>query len=116
MRSDVVPLRQKAEFPPAPKGLSAAMRTWWAETVRTFELETHHLRLLQRAAETWDLAEAALKVIRKQGSSYQDRFGQPRERPAAATWRASVTLFKSLLRELQLDAAPEPLRNPRLHC
>ena len=113
MTSDVVPIRKAADFPPAPKGLSAAMRTWWAETVRTYELESHHLRLLQRAAESWDLAEAALKVIRKQGASYNDRFGQPRERPEATTWRASVTLFKSLLRELQLDAgAPEPPRSP----
>ncbi|MCH8817924.1 MAG: hypothetical protein IIC92_09395 [Chloroflexi bacterium] len=90
------------------------MKTWWDEIVRTYELETHHLRLLQRAAETWDLAEAALKVIRKRGASYEDRFGQPRERPEATTWRANVTLFKSLLRELQLDAAPEPPRSPRL--
>ena len=113
MSADVVPLRKAAEFPTAPKGLSPVMKTWWAEIVRTYELESHHLRLLQRAAESWDLAEAALTVIRKQGSSYQDRFGQPRERPEATTWRTSVTLFKSLLRELQLDAgSPEPPRSP----
>ena len=90
------------------------MKTWWDEIVRMYELESHHLRLLQRAAELWDMAEAALKVLRKHGSSYEDRFGQPRERPEATTWRASVTLFKSLMRELRFDHAPEPPRSPRL--
>ena len=114
MSVDAIFIRQMADFPPPPKGLSAAMKRWWDEIVRTYELEAHHLRLLQRAAETWDLAEAALKVIRKRGASYEDRFGQPRERPEATAWRANVTLFKSLVRELLLDAAPDPPRSPRL--
>ena len=114
MSVDVVPIRKAADFPPAPKGLSAAMRTWWAETVRTFELEAHHLRLLQHAAESWDMAEVAHKVLRKEGATYLDRFGQPKERPEATTWRANVTLFKALCRELQFDQAPEPPRSPRL--
>ena len=42
------------------------------------------------------------------------RFGQPRGRPEATTWRASVTLSKSLMRELRFDHAPEPPRSPRL--
>ena len=115
MTADVVPLRQKAEFPSAPKGLSAAMKAWWDQIVRTYELESHHLRLLQRACQTWDLAEGALKVLQADGATYLDRFGQPKERPEATTWRSNVTLWKSLVRELQLDAAPEPQRSPRLH-
>ena len=99
MTTGVVPTRKAAEFPPAPKGLSTTMKTWWKEIVRTYELESHHLRLLQRACQTWDLAEGALKVLQADGATYLDRFGPPKERPEAATWRSNVKLFKSLLTE-----------------
>ena len=76
----------------------------------------HHRKLLQRACEAWDVAEDALKVVQEDGATFLDRFGQPKERPDTAIWRASVTLFRQLLRELQLDAlAAESPRTPRLY-
>ena len=114
MSVDVVPIQRQGEFPPAPEGLSEDMVAWWDGIVWAYELDPHHLRILQRACESWDVSETALTVVREQGSTFLDRFAQPKERPESAIWRASVTLFRQLVRELQLDAMPEPPR-PRLY-
>lgn len=116
MSAEVVPIQQRGEFPPAPWGLSNAMTSFWEEIMKAYELDPHHLRILQRACESWDVAETALKVVQEEGATFLDRFDQPKERPETAIWRASVTLFRQLLRELQLDAlAAESPRTPRLY-
>jgi len=115
MSGDVVAIQRESAFPPAPRGLSPGMVAWWDEIVRAYELDLHHLRILQRACESWDVAETALEVVREQGPTFLDRFEQPKERPETAIWRASVTLFRQLVRELQLDVMPEPSRTPRLY-
>jgi hypothetical protein len=44
--------------PPQPPGhLSASAQQWWQMTVERFELEEHHLRLLQLCCESWDRAQ-----------------------------------------------------------
>jgi len=68
-----------------------------------FVLESHHERLLTAAAELWDRATHARQVIDAEGTTYADRFGQPRERPEVAIERQSKIAFARLLRELALD-------------
>ena len=84
--------------------------------VATYELEEHHTRLLQLAAEAWDRAQDARTALRKHGVIYHDRFGQPCARPEVAIERDSRLAFARLLRELQLDveAPPEDARPPQL--
>ena len=99
----------------APAHLSEEMRKWWDEVVRGFELDPHHLRLLQQAAEAWDFAASARTVLDKEGQTFIDRFGKPKIRPEAGVWKDNVMLFARLVRELQLDAAADSSRPPRLY-
>jgi hypothetical protein len=77
-------------------------------------LEPHHRRLLSLAAGAWDRAEEARAALAEHGTTYTDRFGQPRARPEVAIERDSRVGFARLLRELDLDgeAGPDP-RLPR---
>lgn len=95
-------------IPKAPKHLRPATKRWWREVVETFDLESHHLRLLQAAAESWDRLQGAREVLDKNGVSYVDRFGAPRARPEVAVERDSRVAFARLCRELRLDDVPPP--------
>ncbi len=103
-------------LPSAPSHLSAATKKWWKSVVNDYALQPHHLRLLQMAGESWDRAQAARKVIGRDGLTYTDRFGAPRPRPEIAIERDSRTAFARLVRELDLDAEipTEPTRAPSL--
>ncbi|WP_234683973.1 P27 family phage terminase small subunit [Bradyrhizobium monzae] len=98
--------------PPAPAHLKAGTKAWWRAVVEEYDLEPHHLRLLQLAAEAWDSAQAARAVIQSDGMTFVDRFGSPRARPEVAIERDSRTAFARLVRELDLDCAP-PTSTPR---
>jgi P27 family predicted phage terminase small subunit len=93
-------------LPPAPPHLSAESQRWWRQIVRLYELEPHHLRLLQSACECWDRVLQARAAIERDGPYYRDRFEQIRPHPALAEERASKTLMARLLRELALDIEP----------
>lgn len=106
----------KKRAPAAPKHLTAAARKWWRTVTTEFELESHHLHLLQAAAELWDRSQQARTVVAKEGPLTVDRFGQSREHPAAKLERDSKIAFARILRELALDvAAPETPRPPQLN-
>jgi len=45
--------------PKAPAHLRPATQKWWRSVLADFDLEDHHLRLLQLAAEAWDQAQGA---------------------------------------------------------
>jgi P27 family predicted phage terminase small subunit len=92
--------------PKAPKHLRAPTRRWWDEVVGEFDLESHHLRILQSAAEAWDRCQSAREVIDREGMTFDDRFGQPKPRPEIAIERDSRIAFARLLRELALDVDP----------
>lgn len=99
--------------PPAPKHLRPATKRWWSNVVGTYLLEEHHLRLLQLAGEAWDSAQQARETIRKEGQSYQDRFGAPRLHPAVNVERDARLAFARLIRELDLDIEPSSGAGPR---
>ena len=100
-----------------PKHLRPRTRRWFAHVVEAYELEEHHLRLLQLAAAAWDRAEEAREAIGEHGMTYIDRFDCLRTRPEIAVERDSRLAFARLLRELALDIEPppEPRRGPGLH-
>lgn len=97
---------------PAPSHLKRPTQLWWRAVVDEYDLEPHHLRLLQLAAEAWDSAQAARAAIERDGMTFVDRFGSPRARPEVAIERDSRTAFARLVRELDLDCAP-PSSSPR---
>jgi phage terminase small subunit len=102
--------------PRTPKGLSPSSAAWWRSIVSGWDLDVHHLRLLERAARTWDRVEQARKELDAEGLIVEDRFGQPKEHPAAKAERDYSILFARLVRELALDETPSPddVRPPRV--
>jgi phage terminase small subunit len=100
----------------APRHLRGPTRKWFDDVLETYELEQHHRRLLQLAAEAWDRSEQAREALALHGLTFEDRFGQPHARPEVAVERDARLAFARLIRELDLDADPpaSPSRPPRL--
>ena len=84
-------------------GLETATKKWVESVLRSWELEPHHIKLLLLAAQHWDRAQAARRLIEKDGATYLDRFGQPKVRPEVLIEKDSSICFARLLRELALD-------------
>jgi phage terminase small subunit len=97
----------------APRHLSAASRRWYCQVAAEFVLESHHLKVLQAAAESWDRMEQARKEIAVRGLLIDDRFGVPRANPAVNIERDSRTAFLRAVRELDLELEP-PKELPRV--
>lgn len=94
--------------PRPPKHLRPPTQSWFKTVCTSYELEPHHLRLLQLAAEAWDRAEQAREALAEHGLTFNDRFGQPHARPEIAVERDSRLAFARLVRELDLDAEATP--------
>jgi phage terminase small subunit len=97
----------------APRHLSRTSRTWYRTVLADFDLEPHHIRLLQLAAEAWDRGQEARQLLAESGAVIADRFGVPRAHPAVAIERDSRIAFARLIRELDLDGEPGPDPRPR---
>jgi P27 family predicted phage terminase small subunit len=120
----VVPVESPAatirthDAPEPPAHLSDHAKGWWRSVLADYELEPHHLRLLQAAAEAWDRMQQAREAIADHGSiTFTDSQGNLKAHPAEAIERNARTAFARLVRELDLDAgAPaERSRPPALH-
>jgi P27 family predicted phage terminase small subunit len=88
-----------------PKHLKGEARLWFVQVAETFEMEPHHLKLLQAAAEAWQRLQDARELIDRDGAVVILRSGQLRQHPAIAIERDSRIGFARLLRELALDVA-----------
>ena len=101
-------MKKKTEPPLAPVHLRPDTRKWWGEIVGEYMLEPSDLRVLESACTCWDRAASARETLDKlkDGPFIVDRFGQPREHPAAGTERDSTRLFLSALRQLGLGLEP----------
>ncbi len=104
----------KAARPDAPAHLSDDAASWWQSVVRDYELEPHHLRLLQSAAEAWDRMQAARAAIAEHGGlTFVDSSGNLKAHPCVAIERDARVAFARLVRELDLDAgAPAERSRP----
>jgi phage terminase small subunit len=107
-------MAKRTSAPPA--HLSAEMRAWWGAVTIDYDLEDHHRKLLQVAAESWDLAQRARLELEQAGSlTHTDRFGGVRPRPEIAVMRDARTSFMRALRELALDISePSESRPPMI--
>jgi P27 family predicted phage terminase small subunit len=105
--------------PPAPSHLREHTRRWYRSVVRDYQLEPHHLKLLQVAAECWDRLCQAREQIAKDGLVVVGSEGALKAHPAVAIERDCRLAFARLIRELDLDveapaatrSAPPPLRS-----
>ena len=103
-----------AKYPAPPRHFSPASKKWWKGIVQTYFLESHHLRLLQGACESWDRAQQAREVLKSEGLTFASHNGDVKPRPEVAVERDSMIRFARLCRELRLDDGPEDSRPPRL--
>ena len=106
VQSRFCPMTSRA--PVAPKHLRQNTARWWREVHKSYQLDQHHSRLLQLAAEAWDRAEQSREALAEHGLTYSDRFGKPLARPEVAIERDARIAFARLVRELDLDAEPAP--------
>lgn len=107
----------KSDLPQPPAHLKPETRAWWTLVCSQYELEAHHLKLLQAAAESWDRMQSARAVLDASGITYTNRFGDPCARPEVAVERDAKVSFARLVRELRLDDVPAPdsVRPPALN-
>ncbi len=89
--------------PLSPTHLRPETAKWWAQIVEEYQLESHHLRLLQSCCEAWDRMAEARERIAADGAYTEDRFKQLKTHPAVAVERDSRISFSRCLRELGLD-------------
>ena len=94
--------------PRAPAHLTPDTKVWWRKIVATYVLEDQHLRLLQLAAEAWDRAAQARKLLKRDGLIYRDENDHPRKHPAISIEEQARVAFMRLLRELDLEGEPHP--------
>lgn len=98
----------------APAHLEAATRRWVTGILDEFSLESHHYKILVKAAEAHDRGEDARKILKADGIVISDRFGTKKAHPAVAIERDARVAFMRAVRELGLDGdATEAPRAPR---
>src|ERR1700733_13092610 len=104
----------KTEAKKAPKHLRAATRKWWEAVANGFEPLDHHFHVLTLAAESWDRHLEARETLAKSGTTYINRFGEPKAHPAVEIEATNRLHFARMLRELCLDVEePSDSRLPR---
>lgn len=104
----------RRDLPEAPAHLSIGARQWWQQVVADYDLEPHHLRLLQSAAEAWDRMQQARQALSDHGGlTFTGANGDMKTHPAVAIERDARIAYARLVRELDLDAgAPAESRRP----
>ena len=95
-----------AELPPPPAHLSAAMQTWWKQVLADYDLDPHHLHLLEAACDAWDRMVQARETLREEGLTVATKDGGRKRHPCADIERDSRLAFARLVRELDLDCEP----------
>lgn len=93
--------------PPPPDHLSSTMHDWWNSATGKYQLDDHHLKLLQAACEAWDRMSEARQEVKASGLTYVDGKGQRRPNPAVNIERDARTAFARLVRDLGLDNPKE---------
>jgi len=107
----------RPKLPRPPKALGKRGKAYWKTVCERFDLDQTDLELLAVACSLLDQQDEAQQAIRRDGAFIEDRFGKPKEHPAAATERAAVAGFVKCVRELGLTAdVPEESRGPRPGC
>ena len=102
----------KQQKPKIPSHLRKPTQEWMRGILAEYELESHHVRLLVLACESWDRCCQAREGIKKHGLVFTTAGGEPKCRPEVAVERDARLAFARLIRELALDvdSPAEPYR------
>lgn len=112
-----LPEKLASRLQPAPAHLSEDARSWWAVVVADFDLEQHHLRLLQSACEAWDRMQQARQALADHGGlTFTKASGDIATHPCVSIERDARIAFVRIVRELDLDtgAPAESKRAPAI--
>jgi phage terminase small subunit len=82
------------------------------EVVETFELAGDQARVLQLAAEAWDMAQAASAEIAEEGITIRSATGAAKAHPAVATLNSAWDRFLKAVAMLGLNADELPVAIP----
>jgi P27 family predicted phage terminase small subunit len=88
--------------PKPPEHLSKRSKTFWRKIVARYELETEHIEVLRKALEASDRADEAGDVLRQEGITTTDRYGQKRPHPATSVELHNRAAFLKLIEALKL--------------
>jgi phage terminase small subunit len=93
--------------PGPPKGLTAGARDRWQELQNEYRIEdAGGLSILRLHVEALMTAQSAEEILRRDGMTTVDRFGQARAHPAAVILRDARSQMLATLRALNLDVLP----------
>lgn len=90
--------------PRPPKGLSQAVREWWEEIVRRWELDQAALAILNTAAEAAETEARAIADLRRRGQIVGGKVN-----PSVGIASTAALVKLKAIRALNLDL--EPLQN-----
>jgi phage terminase small subunit len=96
------------ELPAPPAHLTPETQAWWRAIVADYDLEPHHLKLLEAASDAWDRMIAARELLLAEGLISVSNNGT-KAHPCISIERDSRAAFARLVRELDLD---EPMPSP----
>jgi P27 family predicted phage terminase small subunit len=94
----------------APSHLRPETRAWYRSVVAEYELQSHHLRILQLCAEAWDRSREARALLEKDGLVCTNKYGETRPHPGIQIEKDSRSAFLRGVRELALDLAEDAPR------
>ena len=89
-----------------PGHLRPETKRWWRRIVAEYQLEQHHLKLLQLAAESWDRSNEARELLATQGLTFLDDRRNVRANPLILVEKDAKSLFMRALAALHLDVEP----------
>ena len=100
--------RREAKDPAAPKHLQLPERQLWASILRENAIEGEAaLSLLESTLEAHQRARLCREQVDREGSTYLDRFEQPKSHPLLAAERDARAAFLAGMRALRLDITGE---------
>lgn len=98
---------KKCNGPAAPKALSIEAKGWWTRLIAEYEIRDEAgFLILQSGLESFDRMRGAQTQIKRDGATFQDRFGQVKAHPMLPVERDARASLLSALKALNLDLEP----------
>jgi phage terminase small subunit len=94
----------------APAHLSPTSKRWYLNITESYQLDSHHLLILQLAAEAFDRVQQARVILESEGIILTTKSGT-KPHPAVMVERDNRLAFARLVAQLQLDEADHATLN-----
>jgi len=94
--------------PTPPATLSPSSQALWDQVLEDFELAPAELEVLRQALMSLERADQAAAIVATEGLTVLDRYGTPKQHPAADLERQSRTTFARLVAQLGVKLTDAP--------